>query len=96
MFFNNPNRNFPFNFINGTPASFDTLFEALPYNSSSTHLIVNKFPAAVWCPASICLSGCFIGFKRSVEQGDLVDFALEIELVFTASADEDLRLAVGA
>jgi len=31
-------RDFPFNFIKGTPARFDTLFEALLYNSSPMRL----------------------------------------------------------
>ena len=40
---------FPFNFINGAPARFDTLLEALLYKSSPTiprfHLIAINFPA---------------------------------------------------
>jgi hypothetical protein len=42
-------QDFAFNFIKGAPARFDTLFEALLYNSRPIiprfHLIVNNFPA---------------------------------------------------
>jgi len=45
-----PNRrDFPFNFLNGTPARVDTIFEALLYNSNPIiprfHLNFNNFPA---------------------------------------------------
>jgi len=43
------NRDSPFNLINGAPARFYSVLEALLYNSSPTkpkfHLIVNNFPA---------------------------------------------------
>jgi hypothetical protein len=49
-------QDFPFNFINGSPAHFDTVFEALLYNPSTImpklHLNFNNFPVG-----SACLSG---------------------------------------
>jgi len=57
---------FPFNFPNGTPARYDSVLEALLYNSSSTilrfHLIAINFPAGSACPGLWCVQQTYIVF----------------------------------
>jgi hypothetical protein len=91
MFFISLIRDFPFNFINCTPALFDTLLEALLYNSSHTiprfHLIINNFPVGSACH-----------FRKKHEKNKVLAWRIRFFSLFwhTGTIDLHPRIRFGA